>query len=600
MFDWRSLQIETHGRRGGEIKTLCAQCSAGRKKSHERCLSVNLDSGVYNCHHCGWGGKADEIGRYKATHWERPVKAYAKPEYKVADTSPTDTLLGWFERRGITADVVKRHKIERRTVWMPQTNKDEAAIAFPYFRDGQIVNVKYRDKDKNFRMEKGAELCLYGLDDIEDHETLIVVEGELDKLALEVAGFTNCVSVPNGADTNLDCLAGDAERLEHITKFILAVDADEKGQKLQANLISRLGRDKCWVVEWPFGVKDANEALLEHGAEKVREAIEAAKPIPIEGAFEINDVRERVLDLYENGTPNGMHPGWDALNEYYRPRAGNWTAVISIPGAGKTSWMAALMINLAARHSWKFCVFPAENLPAEEYISLLAEIYLGLPFNRGQNERMSREALSEALDWLQEHFIILSPEDGERDLNGILSIAKAYCLRRGINGLVIDPWNELESSQAAHQTETQFVGQSLIKIRQFSKTYNVHTWVVVHPTKMLKDKDGKYPVPTLYDANGSAHWRNKADCGIAIYRDYSDDEKPVEIHIQKMRWKWCGKLGMVELYFDKLTGRYSQEPLTWRAPRFEDDEAPKAKPLNPKKMTKQQMDEYYDVLGQYE
>lgn len=560
MYDWDAIGIRTHGRMRGEIKTTCPRCSADRKKSKEKCLSVNLYDGVYKCHHCGWAGKADDTAREARRTWERPRKVYAKPEYRVAETAPGDKLMAWFERRGISQAVVLRNKIERRTAWMPQTGKDEPVIAFPYLRDGEVVNVKYRTADKAFRMEKGAELCLYGLDDIEDNDTLILVEGEIDKLSMEMAGFANCLSVPNGADSDLDCLAADEARLAHVRKFILAVDADEKGQKLQAALISRLGRDRCWIADWPEECKDANDVLLAHGPDAIYAAITGARALPVEGAFEINDVREQVFDLFENGTPNGVHPGWDSLEELYRPRLGTWTAVIAIPGAGKTAWMAALMVNLAARHGWKFAVFPAENLPAAEYVSMLTEIYIGKPFNRGPNERMTREELAEALDWLQDYFVILSPNDGERDLNSLLCMAKAYCLRRGINGIVIDPWNELEHAQPANQTETQYIGQSLIKIRTFAKTHNVHVWVVIHPTKLPKDPSGKYPVPTLYDAAGSAHWRNKADFGLAIYRDYSDDNKPVEIHVQKVRWKWCGKIGMAELYFDKLTGRYGEHP----------------------------------------
>lgn len=554
MFDWQSLGIQTYGRGSGELKTLCPQCSTERKHKTDRCLSVNLDDGVFKCHHCEWSGKAD--GYRRAQHWERPRKVYARPEYVPSAAELGEKLLDWFAKRGIPAHVVQRHKIESRAAWMPQTGKDERVIAFPYFRDGAIINVKYRTADKQFRMEKGAETCLYGLDDLAGHEDVLICEGEMDKLALEVAGFPNCVSVPNGANSDLDCLAADEARIAHVKRFLLATDADEKGRLLEIALIARLGRDRCWIVRWPDDCKDANEVLVKHGADVLKECIESAKPIPIEGAFEINDIRDRVMELYERGTPTGVHPGWDSLEEFYRPVLGQWTAVIAIPGSGKTSWMAALMVNLAIRHGWKFAVFPAENLPAEEYASMLAEIFTGMPFNRGPNERMSREELSAALDWLQEHFIILNPNDDELDLDSLLSIAKAYCLRRGINGFVIDPWNELDHKQPAHQTETQYVAQSLIKVRRFAKTYNCHVWIVVHPTKLAKDKEGNYPVPTLYDAAGSANWRNKADFGLSIYRHFGNDDLPTEIHIQKVRWKWCGKLGMVELYFDKLTGRY--------------------------------------------
>ena len=42
---------------------------------------------------------------------------------------------------------------------------------------------------------KGAEKVLFGLDDIVGMSDIVVVEGEMDKLALEEAGYTNVVSV---------------------------------------------------------------------------------------------------------------------------------------------------------------------------------------------------------------------------------------------------------------------------------------------------------------------------------------------------------------------------------------------------------------------
>ena len=40
----------------GQYKTLCPECSTNRRKRNDKCLSVNLDDGVWNCHHCGYKG----------------------------------------------------------------------------------------------------------------------------------------------------------------------------------------------------------------------------------------------------------------------------------------------------------------------------------------------------------------------------------------------------------------------------------------------------------------------------------------------------------------------------------------------------------------
>ena len=562
-FDWAALRIDTRGRRGGEVKTFCPRCSADRRHKADRCLSVNVEEGVFNCHNCGWSGKAERTDRpmNQVSVWQKPAKTYTRPAYKPApEAAPTAKLYEWFATRGIPSEVVDRHKIEARAVWMPQTQKEERAVCFPYFRDGEVVNVKYRDAAKNFRLEAGAELLLYGVDDLTDYNTAIIVEGEIDKLSCEVAGYSNVVSVPNGAGTNLDCLAGDEGLFDEVVKVVIAGDADQPGEELAQALIARFGRNRCWRVEWPMDCKDANDVLVKHGAEALALCIEGARPVPIEGVFEIDDIRDEVEWLYEQGRPSGVDPGWSNLCEFYRPRLGDWTCVLSIPGAGKTAFIAAMMVNLAHLHNWRFAVFPAENLPAAEYVSMLLEIYTGKPFNEGPTKRMTPSERDDALDWVREHFVICDPGEEDCDLERILDIARAYCLRRGIKGLVIDPWNELDHRQPQNQTQTQYIGSSLRKIRRFAKSHQVHVWVIVHPTKLSKDKEGQYPVPTLYDADGSAHWRNKADAGLVLYRHYSDDTKPLEVHIQKIRWRWCGKLGRADLFFDKVSGRYSE---TW-------------------------------------
>ena len=43
----------------GEIRTLCPSCSNTRRHSSDPCLSVNLEKGVFVCHHCGWKGHVD-------------------------------------------------------------------------------------------------------------------------------------------------------------------------------------------------------------------------------------------------------------------------------------------------------------------------------------------------------------------------------------------------------------------------------------------------------------------------------------------------------------------------------------------------------------
>jgi twinkle protein len=539
----------------GEIKTTCPKCSASRKKKRYPCLNVNTHEGVWHCWHCGWAGTL------KGGEWQRPEirKVYTRPTYSAPATGLPEDAANWFAGRGITPDVLTRNRIGHGLIYMPQIEEEVNAVQFPYFRGEETVNVKYRDGRKNFRMAAGAERIMYGLNDLAD--TTVWVEGEMDKLSLEVAGFRNCVSVPDGApapdsrsyETKFDFL--DAPELAKVKSHVLAVDNDAPGKRLQEELARRLGHEHCLVVTWPEGSKDANDVLVMHGKEALAQCIRAAKPLPVVGAFDVADLIGDLEQHFEHGLPRGVSTGWHALDRNYTVRPGEWTLITGIPGHGKSEFLDALTVNLAAAHGWRFGIFSPENQPFALHMAKLAEKYTGRPFNEGPTTRMSRAEFDQAAAWLDRHYTFILPETPSID--AILNTAKALVLRKGIRGLIIDPWNEIEHARTTAQSETEYISLTLSHIRQFARAHGVHVWLVAHPAKLYKEANGKYPVPTPYDVSGSAHWRNKSDNCITVWRDQADEHaKKVEVHVQKIRHKITGRIGMVTLSYDSVTGRY--------------------------------------------
>lgn len=573
---WADLGIDVPLGQGGEYRTTCPACSHTRHNKHDRCLAVNLDKGAALCHHCGesFALKTDRDGYGTLPrHPPRPVPK--RPAYRPTEQEdgPTAKVRAWIEReRGIPIAITAALRIEARKVIMRRDEPDEWAIAFPYFRGDEVVNVKYRTTDKRFRMEAGAELCLYGLDRATG-DTLIVVEGEFDHLALEAAGVPGSVSVPNGAppidsrdyDRSLGYLDADAERLAGFARYVIAVDNDRPGRKLRDELVRRLGPERCALVDWPDGCKDANDVLRQHGAATLAACIADARPVPIAGLIGVDDLTERIERLYDEGLKGGEHPGSDALARHYTVKPGQWSIVTGVPGHGKSAVIDWIMVSLAERSDWRLAVCSPENQPLERHAAHLAELRARKPFGPGPRPRMSREELREAREWMRGRFYFILPPDDEFTLDGVLDRVRAAVLRHGVRGVVIDPWNEIEHRRPQGMTETEYISACLTKIRNFARRHEVHIWIVAHPTKLVKDKDGSYPVPTLYDVSGSAHWRNKADMGLVVWRDPLDQDAPTQIHIQKVRFRECGEVGMVPLYYDRATGRYGDYgPIAYR------------------------------------
>lgn len=547
----------------GECDTTCPQCSAQRKKRAARCLSVNIEKGTWLCHHCGFSGGLAEGERRFDPAWRRPQ--YRRPGPLAA--KPLGTLESWFSERGIPGEVLSRNRVSAVTIYMPQAEDHVGAAAFPYYRGEELINVKYRDRNKNFRMEAGAERILYGLNDIQP-ERCVIVEGEIDKLSMEVAGLVSCVSVPDGAPSEVakdyaskfSFLESDADAIAAVREWIIAVDNDGPGKRLEDELARRLGREKCRRVCWPSDCKDANDVLRSFGPDVLAECVDNAEPFPIAGVFDVSDLSAKIDELYEHGWERGVSTGWDELDRLYTIRPGEMSVVTGIPNSGKSNWLDALTINLARDHGWHFAMFSPENQPLEDHMARMMEKWANLPFAEGPTPRIDRPSLVIAKEWLKQHYTwILPNDDTDWTIETVLDRAKVLVLRKGIRGLVIDPWNELEHELKPGVTETIYTGQVLKHARQFARRYGVHVWIVAHPQKLYRDRDsGSYPVPTLYDISGSANWRNKADNGIVVWRDFSDVHTPVEIHVQKVRFRQIGRIGMAKLVYEPVTQSYRE------------------------------------------
>ena len=158
-------------------------------------------------------------------------KVYVRPTVKVDVERPefvSDKVIEWFKTRGISQQTLFDLRIDEGPEYMPQTGKTENVIKFNYFMGDQLINIKYRDGRKNFKLYKGAEKVFYNINSIIGYEYCVIVEGEMDVLALHEAGIPNAISVPNGATlntNNLEYLDACIDYFEDKDKIILASSA---------------------------------------------------------------------------------------------------------------------------------------------------------------------------------------------------------------------------------------------------------------------------------------------------------------------------------------------------------------------------------------
>jgi len=243
--------------------------------------------------------------------------------------------------------------------------------------------------------------------------------------------------------------------------------------------------------------------------------------------------RDKVKNYVEDKAENIYSPGWPDFSEHYKLSKGQLTIVAGIPSHGKSSFLDNLAINMVFNHKWKIMFFSPENLPVEKHAFKIMRMIDFADKERG-------------LDWIENNLKFLAPHPDKRTLRNILYSVKDVDL------FILDPWNELESARPKTMTETEYIGECLKLIKAHAVMNNMHIIIAAHPTKLTKQENGSYPIPTPYDISGSANWYNKADICFAVYRQHSSGilDNKTEIYIQKVRFHpENGKIGKVKFRY---------------------------------------------------
>lgn len=344
---WRDLGIDTRGRFSGQVKTLCPKCSHTRRHKRDLCLSVNLDKEAFNCHHCGWSGG---LGRGEKTQSvpppERAPKEYTKPTpILTIDQKSEQWMRSILRGRGLSDQTINEAKVTTSRVKFDDEILD--TIAFPYFRDGEIVNYKYYRPDpvdgKKCKMVYNAERLWYGLDWCRDADQIIITEGEIDALSFREAGYQAVLSVPDGApNPNSKDYTKKFEYYDEASPLfneaaivIIATDADAPGEFLAAELSRRIGKNKCFRMSFPKGCKDGNDVLAKYGVEELQRCVQDADPWPVEGVVQAKSLASKVMMIKSGNYLQGVTTGYPSLDKLFRPALGQMTVIVGVPQHGK-------------------------------------------------------------------------------------------------------------------------------------------------------------------------------------------------------------------------------------------------------------------------
>ena len=527
-------KFNKHGLEVGKTQGICPLCSHDRKPENRKakCASYDWERGLGTCHNCDTSFQLHTYQRKGASE-----KVYVRPESTVVPKVNTK-VEQWFETRGISAQTLADLQVGEGTEWMPQTGKSENTIHFNYYIGDQLINVKYRDGRKNFKLYKGAEKIFYNINSIVGYDSCIIVEGEMDVLAMHEAGIKNVISVPNGAtlnSNNLDYLDNCIDYLEDKTEIILALDTDEPGQALKQEFIRRLGAEVCYLVDFD-DCKDANEYLLKHGKDNLRNVISSCKQVPLEGVSTLYDIEDELKDFVQNGFKPGFQVGLPNFDKIFSTYTGQFITVTGIPSSGKSDFVDQMVVGYNNNYGWKTAYASPENQPTHLHAHKLMRKHwqdMPTPGDIGGNQ------WNKIADHVNDNYFFIDMD--RYTLESVLRKGAELVKRKGIKCLVIDPFNKVRDTNANSDDVNRYTMDYLQKIETFAKKYDVLVFIVAHPTKMYKGQDGKIEEPTMYNIKGGGEWYDASYHGLLVHRDY--EAKTVKAKVLKVKFQNLGENG---------------------------------------------------------
>lgn len=522
-------------------------CPFCQDKDHK--FAINITTGAWKCNHensCGLSGSWFDFQRRLGDEPKRlasdndvymPAKrTYKKPVVKI--TPAANKHLRFLKDRGFSDKVIKDFSIG-------QSNR---AIMFPYYKDGEVVNIKYRSiSEKKMWSEKDTEPVLFNRDKIKTNE-LLITEGELDCMAIAEYGFP-AVSIPNGVN-DFRWVDNEWDWLKKFKTIYLCYDNDNAGIKGEAEAVRRLGAWRCKGVKLPY--KDANECLKRKiKKQEIYDCIMLAKNFPPANLVSTEYFTDDVVELIANprllhGTPTA----WEKLTEYLKGwRMEELTVWSGRNGSGKSTILNQHILSLADR-GIKSCIASLEMSPAR-YLRWAVLQHTGRKY---PEENMVREALH----WMNEKIYIMNTAEAAKP-DDIFSIFEYAARRYDVKHFVIDSLMRVNFPGKEELKEHKnFVSE----VVSFCKKFKVHVHLVAHPRKSMKDGDK----PGKVDIMGTSNISDLAHNVLIVWRPDEEQKESAAkqgkimpdavLYVKKNRE--FGTEGGIKLFFDRETKLFSE------------------------------------------
>lgn len=240
---------------------------------------------------------------------------------------------------------------------------------------------------------------------------------------------------------------------------------------------------------------------------------------------------------------HAISTGWWELDQIFRLYRGQFVVCTGIAGSGKSTFLFNVLCNIARKQDIRSFLYVPEN-----------EGHLSTKLRRIWNHDESFEVFATRQVFIQSA-VPSSFDDRPKTLDWVLEMAVSSIEEDGADVVMIDPWNELERACPKGMLMSDYIGESLMIIKQFCRIHNVAVIMVAHPTKAVNEGGGR--VPGLADIEGSMNWYNKCDNGLIVVRDAAANT--AKVISAKVREIGAGKIGATHFHVDPATGIFTPQ-----------------------------------------
>lgn len=444
------------------------------------------------------------------------------------------------------------------TAFFPDAKQSLPAVIFHFPKGKKARSIE----GKHFCTNKGFELDFWNIERVvaAKPDRIFITEGEPDAVSLVEAGISEnqVLSVPNGA--KLEAAKDPLEqrgyeyakralpKLSFAKEIVWCGDNDAPGLTLREDMVRIFGAARFRFVDWPDGIKDANEMLLKDGAQPLRELVQdGSLPWPVHGIYRLSELPEPPkMTLWRTGFAD-----WGD-KVMLAPRT--MSVVTGHPGHGKTKLLGQIIFNIVRAECIPACIASFETRPKPHMRQQLRTLLVG------KLERdMSDEEKNRADKWINERYLFVVHPEQRPTLEWFLDMAEVAVIRHGARIIQIDPWNRLEASRGKDESETEYIGRALRTIHTFAHDLNCHVQVLAHPAKMGSKRIGD--PPHLEDISGSKNWDNMVDQGFVVHRPKMIDDMGNRLTTcdfiqRKSRFEELGYPCVMKLNYSLERGKY--------------------------------------------